>query len=114
MKQWQCANCGHIVASEDRPVLHWDDGHYCTFIEVADMPTVFNKLNDALHKSGFTTDHPTNQQYENILVYSEGAIVAAISEMPRSNLVKVLKAVGEVDTFSPFDTKGILALVKRS
>jgi hypothetical protein len=31
--EWVCAECGHIVLSEDRPFIHWDDGHVCIFVQ---------------------------------------------------------------------------------
>ena len=33
MTTWECALCGHVVESDERPNPKWDDGHICIMIE---------------------------------------------------------------------------------
>lgn len=32
-KTWKCKKCGQIVIAGSPPVLKWDDGHVCEFVE---------------------------------------------------------------------------------
>ena len=114
-KHWQCALCGHVVLAEKKPHMPWGDGHTCIFYEQPKIIEVFREVNDAFYEKGLVTNLSTNEKYCNLVVYEDGHVVAAVSEMPRSKKtrIKVIMAHGETKTFDLLDRQEIISMVMK-
>jgi len=117
MKFWQCARCGHVVLSDDRPVLRWDDGHSCIFLEQPDPVTTFREINDAFYDGdhpidGINTTLDTSGRFCNLVIYENGNVLAAVSEYGDLK-VKVLLGDGTALNYSMKDKGEIISEIKK-
>lgn len=115
-KFWQCVLCGHVVLAENKPFKHWGDGHDCMFYEQPQIIEVFREVNDAFYKKGLVTQLSTNEKYCNLIVYEDGNLVAAVSEMPRSKKkkIRVIMGYGETKAFDLLDKAEIISMVLKA
>lgn len=117
MKIWQCVRCEHVVLSDDRPVLRWDDGHSCIFYEQPDPITTFREINNEFYDGdhpidGISTALDTSSPACTLIVYEDGETLAAISEQS-SGKIFVLFPNGELLKFSLKDKGEIVSEVKK-
>ena len=122
-KTWICSLCKHVVVSEGKPpTLRWDDGHSCMFREEPEVVKVFHEINNAFYdghrpKDGFSTTLSVDEKYCNLVVYEDGNVLAAVSEIPRSKGKKakvIIAPTGEAKVFDIVARQEIISMVMKA